>query len=329
MTPTQARAFLAVATRGGFSEAARSLRVSQPTLSSQIQEIEKQYDVELFRRTGRGVSLTPTGQILLPHIRKMFSAFDDASAFLEEVKGRRRGQLRVGSYGPYDVMKLIGRYRDRFPNVNLTVQFHNSEHLAEKLLGDELDVAVLGRIRPQQKFFTLPLARPPLVLIAPRTDKWIGHGPVKPTDLSGEVIVRREPGSAVRASYDRFLDRARIRQGRAHEFGSREGVVNAVAENVGVGAIFDEGFLPDDRVVKLEIAGPPIRSIVDVVCLAARRSHPLIGGFLEIAKGSSIEHDRAVSRDENVVIQPRAHPRARSKTAGKLRRGSPPDSPQS
>jgi hypothetical protein len=48
-------------------------------------------------------------------------------------------------------------------------------------------------------------------------------------------------------------------------FSSREGVVNVVAEGVGIGTIFDEGFLPD-RVVKLKIAGPPVQTKVDVVC---------------------------------------------------------------
>ena len=69
MTPTQARAFLAVALKGSFSEAARSLGVSQPTVTHQIKQIERKHEVELFYRSGRGASLTQVGQSLLPFIQ--------------------------------------------------------------------------------------------------------------------------------------------------------------------------------------------------------------------------------------------------------------------
>ena len=58
MTPAQARAFVAVASEGSFTAAARRLNVSQPTITSQVGLIEKLYNVELFHRQGRGVRLT-------------------------------------------------------------------------------------------------------------------------------------------------------------------------------------------------------------------------------------------------------------------------------
>src|SRR5690348_3370030 len=104
MTPTQARTFLAVALTGGFSEAARSLRVSQPTVTNQIKQIEKFHEIKLFVRSGRGASLTPVGEALLPTIRRMFGSFEEAGAYLDEIRGVRRGHLRVGSYSSSDVI---------------------------------------------------------------------------------------------------------------------------------------------------------------------------------------------------------------------------------
>jgi LysR family transcriptional regulator, low CO2-responsive transcriptional regulator len=284
MTPSQARAFLAVALKGSFSNAARSLRVSQPTVTNQVKAIERHYDVELFFRSGRGASLTPAGEALLPHVRAMFNSFEEANTVLLDLKGKRRGHLHVGSYGPYDVMTVVGRYRKRFPSVTLSVDFANSEILAEKLNNYELDVAVLGQIERQPQFDTLPFSRPPLVVIAPRTNTWIGRESVSAADLKDEIIVRREPGSLARLSHDQFFKKANIPSSRIHQFSSREGVINAVAEGVGVGTIFDEGFLPEDRVVKLKLAGPPVQTKVDVVCLANRRANPLISGFFEVAQ---------------------------------------------
>jgi len=296
MTPGQARAFLAVALKGSFSEAARSIGVSQPTVTTQIKEIEREHEVELFCRGAHGATLTSTGQALLPFIQRTFSNFDEAGAYLDTLKGLHRGQLRIGSYGPYDVMKLVARYSASFPAVSVFVDFANSQILAEKLISYELDVAVMGRIKSEAKFHALPFRNPPLVAIAPRLAPWIGGSSIKVSDFNGQTIVCREPGSAARAAHDQLLAKSRVSPGHIVQFASREGVVNAVAEGIGIGTIFDEGILPGDRVVKLKIAGVDIHSKVEIVCLADRRKNKLIASFLSIAEQArSTPRERAAN----------------------------------
>lgn len=284
MTPIQARAFLAVALQGSFSKAARTLGVSQPTVTSQIRQIEQRYEVELFHRRPRGASLTPVGETLLPSIQRMFGCFEEASSYLEQVRGMQRGHLRVGSYGPYDVMKVVARYAERYPAVSISVDFSNSQILAERLVNYELDVAVLGRIKNQPAFHTLPFRKPPLVVIAPRDARWSSARSVAVRDLKDETIICREPGSAARLAHDHLFKKAKVSPRRSVQFGSREGVVSAVAEGVGLATIFDEGLLPEDRVVKLPIEGVDIVSRVDVVCLSDRRGNRLIARFFDVAR---------------------------------------------
>ena len=71
MTPTQARAFLTVAIEGSFTGAAKRLNLSQPSVTTQVGLLERQYKVELFHRIGRGVRLTPGGNTLLPTVRRL------------------------------------------------------------------------------------------------------------------------------------------------------------------------------------------------------------------------------------------------------------------
>jgi aminoethylphosphonate catabolism LysR family transcriptional regulator len=284
MTPAQARAFLAVATEGSFTAAARCLNVSQPTVTSQVGLIEKLYKVELFHRQGRGVRLTSAGSALLPILRRMFASFQEAVAYLEEFRGMRQGFLRVGSYGAFDVAALVARYRERFPTLTISVDFANSRTLADKLLSYDLDVAVLDRIDPHPEFHVLPFRAPVLVAIAPKTPAWAGRKSISVEELKEHILIRREPGSATRAALDRLVGAADLPPHRLVQFGSREGVVNAVAEGVGLGAIFDDGVLPGQRVARLAIVGASISSKVDVVCLAERRTSQLIAGFLAISK---------------------------------------------
>ena len=69
------------------------------------------------------------------------------------------------------------------------------------------------------------------------------------------------------------------------EIGSREGVMAAVAEGVGISTIFDEGMVPTEYLVKLRIVGAKIVSDVDVVCLSERKDSRIIAAFFDIARG--------------------------------------------
>src|SRR5262245_54143464 len=224
MTPVQARAFLAVATEGSFTAAARRLHVSQPTVTNLVGQVEKRYEVELFHRGRRGARLSATGAALLPAVRRMFASFDEAVGFLEDARGLRRGALRVGSYGPYEVTALVARCRARFPHLSVSVDFANSRLLAEKLLAYDLDAAVLDRIESRAEFHVVPLRNPRLVAIAPRRAPWSGRRSVSVEELREHVLICREPGSAARAAFERLLGAGAPAPERLVHFGSREGV---------------------------------------------------------------------------------------------------------
>jgi DNA-binding transcriptional LysR family regulator len=131
-----------------------------------------------------------------------------------------------------------------------------------------------------------------MVVIAPRIGQWKNCRSVSREELLKQTLIRREPGSAVRAAFDQLIGKTKLGPGRIIEIGSREGVVSAVAEGLGVAAIFDEGLVPEDRVVKLKIARHNIRSKVEVICLAERRRNQVIDGFLSIASEIAGGHQR-------------------------------------
>ena len=115
MSSTQARAFHAVATAGSFTGAAKALNVSQPTVTTQVKGLEELYGVELFHRHARGVMLTSTGHKLLDHLRHMYARQNEAIEYLEAVQGLRTGSLRVGAYGPYEVIGIVAELKRRYP----------------------------------------------------------------------------------------------------------------------------------------------------------------------------------------------------------------------
>jgi DNA-binding transcriptional LysR family regulator len=293
MTPTQARAFLAVAIEGSFSQAAKRLNVSQPGVTTHVGLIERQYKAELFHRTGRGVRLSPAGTALLPMVRRLFTSLDEATAYLEDLRGQRHGYIRVGSYTPHRFIVLAARYKTRFPGVAISVEFANSRVLAGKVLNHELDVAVTARELVLPSFHALAFATVSLVAIAQKGSAWDRRRSIAVGELKRQVLVCREPGSSSRSALDRLIDTARMPPNQLVQIGSREGVISAVAEGMGLGIIFDDQMVPDRRVVKLSIRGPVMTSTDEIVCLAERRTSQVISGFLAIAQEYSEERRAA------------------------------------
>ena len=284
MSSTQARAFHAVATAGSFTGAAKALNVSQPTVTTQVKALEELYGVELFHRHARGVTLTSTGRTLLDHLRHMYARQNEAIEYLEAVQGLRTGSLRIGAYGPYEVIGIVAELKRRYPGLDISVKFANSNTLQDELLSHDLDVAVFGCSDNRHEFHRIPYIRLRLSVIVSRHHPWSRRKSVRLKDLAKQHLIIREPRSEARRILEEATKGAGVTCDNVMEIESREGVVAAVAQDIGVGTICDEGFLPDHLVTKLRVSGADIAMNVDIVCLSERKDSRSIGAFLEVAQ---------------------------------------------
>jgi aminoethylphosphonate catabolism LysR family transcriptional regulator len=284
MSPTQSRAFNAVAQEGSFTAAARLLNVSQPTVTTQIKGLETHYGVELFHRHGRGVRLSDTGRQLLAITRRIHAGQQEAVEFLHSVRELRSGHLKVGAYGPYGVIEMVARFARRYPGVRISVTFANSRQLQDEVLSHQLDLAVVGQSGEHSEFHLLPYSAPRLVAIVGKDHPWSHRKSIGIKALGKQPLVCREAGSEARRTLEQAIERVGLKPRNAMEIGSREGVLAAAALGIGVGVVFDEGFIPDASVTKLAISDAAVAGEVDLVCLAERKETRMIHAFLEIAE---------------------------------------------
>ena len=117
MSQTAMRAFHLVAQAGGFTKAARTGGVSQPTLSAQVRALEEAHGVRLFDRHGRTITLTPLGQQLHAITIRLFAAEEDAKALLAGARTLARGHLRVAADSAAHVMPLLAKLKQRHPGL--------------------------------------------------------------------------------------------------------------------------------------------------------------------------------------------------------------------
>jgi len=117
------RYFVAVAEELNFTRAAERLHIAQPSLSAQIRELERQIGCQVLRRTTRQVELTPAGQTLLEHARRLLIAHQDLADALDQHRNLRKAEpLRVAfSDAETFVRPLIARYTASRPSVTVAL----------------------------------------------------------------------------------------------------------------------------------------------------------------------------------------------------------------
>lgn len=138
----RARAFLVTAEEGSYSAAAKALGMSQPTLGRQVSALEKELGVALFEKVGKGLSLTPSGQELLEHVRQMANAASDFSLAATGQSHSIEGSICISAseaMAAYVLAPLMKKLRLHAPGLQVEIIASNE---ASDLRKREADIAI-------------------------------------------------------------------------------------------------------------------------------------------------------------------------------------------
>lgn len=199
------KAFLLLAEKGNYADAARALFISQPALTKQINLLESTLKVSLFSRGRHGATLTPGGRRLLPEADKVVR---QAQLFMEHagrVSAGIAGHIAVG-FGLssfYLAPRCIAEFRRDYPGIEMSLTDLPSFLQYQLLQNDELQVGFV-RVPPPIALDYLPLFTDRLVLMAPATPSlslsaadWLKKYPL--------LRLQAERGQGLNAQIDRFL----------------------------------------------------------------------------------------------------------------------------
>jgi DNA-binding transcriptional LysR family regulator len=166
------RYFIAVAEEGRIAWAAERLGMQQPPLSQQIKALERELDVQLFRRKARGVELTEAGRAFLDNARAMLVQLDHTCETTRRTARGEQGRICVGitPSGPFHpfVPRVVRAFREAYPLVSLTLEEYPSNELIERLRNEQIDAAfVRTRFADPQGLVVDPLTDELLVVALP------------------------------------------------------------------------------------------------------------------------------------------------------------------
>ena len=242
-TLDQLRILKAIAAEGSFKRAADSLYVSQPAVSLQVQNLERQLDVPLFDRGGRRAQLTEAGHLLLEYGDRILSLCQETCRAIEDLQNLQGGTLIVGASqttGTYLLPRMIGLFRQRYPEVAVQLHVHSTRRTAWSVANGQIDLAIIGGEVPlelQESLEVVPYAEDELALIMPVFHSLATNDVIARSDLYKLKFITLDSQSTIRKVIDQVLTRGGIETRRLRvemELNSIEAIKNAVQSGLGV-----------------------------------------------------------------------------------------------
>jgi len=166
------RYFLAVAEERHITRAAEKLGMQQPPLSQRIKEIERQLNVQLFRRRARGVDLTDAGRVFLDSARAMLAQYERGVQSTRRAARGEQGELSVGVmptafFHPF-VPSAIRDFREDFPDVSVSLDECLRAEAFERMRNERMDVAFMRTTGQAPEGLVIhPLLVEPMILAVP------------------------------------------------------------------------------------------------------------------------------------------------------------------
>ncbi|SFN36166.1 aminoethylphosphonate catabolism associated LysR family transcriptional regulator [Pseudonocardia ammonioxydans] len=279
----QLRSFHAVAVAGSVTAAAALLHVSQPTVTTQLRQLEAHYGIELVRRTPRGMVLSPLGEQLFGLTEQVFDLQSRIVDLLGSSATAVRGELRVGGVAPHYVMPALAAFTRAHPAVRVSLQLANSAAVVEGLVEQSLDVGVVGQTVLDSRLAAVPSSTQQVVIVCRDDHRWAGREGIELAELDGEPLVMREPGSTSRLVLEQALTRRGVVPYVSLEV-NREGVREAVVAGFGVGISTEVEYVAEPRTRRLPIMDADISTEAFAVCLRGRRHGPAVRAFMATAE---------------------------------------------
>ena len=279
--------FLAVVDEGSVTRAAQRLHVAQPSLSQSIRGLEAELCAELFHRVGRGLRLSAAGEALVGPARRVLRAADEARDAISGVVELKTGRLEIAALATLAVdpmADLIGRFRDRYPGIEVRVHEPESADGVRALVRDgtcELGAAHLPLTGGQ--LISHLLGEQELLFVLPPESIAQADRPLGARELARTPLVVSPPGTSTRILLEQALTAVGVTPEIAVETAAREAIVPLVL--AGAGAALLPAPLAREaqrRGATVRSARPKITRTVGLVHRASRLS-PTAAAFLALA----------------------------------------------
>jgi DNA-binding transcriptional LysR family regulator len=296
------QAFVAVAERGSFRQAATDLFLSQSALSRRIEKLEEALGVKLFERTTRRVQLTNVGQTFLVNVRTALDSLEDAVLGVADLAAHRTGTVTlacVPSAVWHFLPDVLTRFSARFPRIRVRVHDESAQDVLNLVLAGEADFGInfTGAENPEIVFEPIYVES---YVLAMRRD----HPLAKRSSLSWKETVDERYISVAKSSGNRSVLDAALAGIEKHPVISCEvnhvsGVLALVDAGMGVAAVPGLSVLPgkQEGIVGVPLVNPEIKRTLGLICKRGHSMPPAARTLFEMLTEVLVKQPAAAARE--------------------------------
>lgn len=230
------KTFQVVAECLNFTKAAEILNFTQPTVTAQIQSLEKELNQLLFFRVGKKNHLTPAGKLLKKYTDELFGIIDEMEgAFLE--LGKPHGYLKIAAsefyctnYFPF----IISEFLKTFPDVHINLVSCHSDGVVKGIETNSFDLGVIAGETSKNEMENIVLGEEELLLVAEKSV--MGKLPIDQL-ISELPFIRYKIEGSFKSYINQYLHQTNLHPKKIIEFGSEEAIKRAVLKGTGYGLL--------------------------------------------------------------------------------------------
>jgi len=223
-----------------FTQAAREVNLSQPTVSEHIRLLEQAFEEKLVDRLGREVLPTPIGQILYRYAREIIRVRDEAVQAIDEFKGKLSGTLVLGAStipGAYLLPHPVENFKKLHSAIKIQLQISGTASIINKVLDGSVEIGIVGALPKDQRLRSEEIFADELTLAVYPAHPWAKREGINSQELHAEPFILREYGSGTRQVMTDALEKAGISVeslDQVAEMGSSEAVKQAIKAGMGI-----------------------------------------------------------------------------------------------
>lgn len=261
----QIEAFVNVVKYKKFSKAADASFLTQPTISTHINNLEKELNVVLLNRQGREITMTKQGEAFYSYAVNILNLREQATQSIQGMRKDVEGivELQASSIpGQYYVPKLLGGFRNKYPGVKIFLEQSDSRNTMDNIINQKGEVGFTGTKLSNNLVYE-EIFTDDMILITPNKGKFakMKEDTVQVEDIVGESFILREDGSGTKKEFEKTevqgVSILKMVNVIAH-MNNIEAIKNAVISGFGISVLSTcavNDLMDNEKIKRFKIAG--------------------------------------------------------------------------
>ncbi|GGM27672.1 HTH-type transcriptional regulator CysL [Paraliobacillus quinghaiensis] len=195
------KTFVTLIEVGNFTKTAEKLRISQPSVSLHLKNLEKEFETQLLDRSPKSFNLTPTGELLYNRAKQMLSIYEQAKRDILAHHNAISGSLKIGAsftIGEYILPGLLVELQEAYPNLTIEAVIGNTEEIVKSVRLLQVDIGLIEGQTNEKEIEVHPFMEDQLYLVASSNHAIAKIKNVSFSNLQNQLWVTREEGSGTR-----------------------------------------------------------------------------------------------------------------------------------